>query len=167
MTVIKFKGTSINTNGEPPTSQKKAPSFTLIDADLKECSLKDFIGKRKLIATAPSLDTPVCSLSAKKFNDAAKEHPEITVLFISADLPFAQKRLCGVEKLENIKTLSLIRSKQFAEDWGLLIVDGPLQGLLARSVFVLDGDDTILYREIVEEVTQEPNYTKALEALLD
>ena len=166
MVVVKFKGSPMKTNGEPPAVGKKAPPFTLVDTDLHERSLKEFVGKRKLIATVPSLDTQVCSLSAKKFNDAAKQHPEDIIIFISADSPFAQKRICGVEKLDNIITLSLIRSKKFAEDLGLLIAEGPIQGLIARSVFVLDGDDTILYREIVEEITQEPGYEKAVQALI-
>ncbi len=166
MTTIKLKGNPVHTNGEPPAAGQKAPGFTLVDSDLKERSLKEFAGKRKLIATVPSLDTQVCSLSAKKFNDAAKQHPEVMVIFVSADLPFAQKRVCGVENLQNIITLSMVRSKKFAEDLGLLIMDGPLQGVIARSVFVLDGDDKILYREIVEEITQEPGYEKALAALL-
>lgn len=166
MTIVKLKGNPVHTNGEPPAVGHKAPSFTLVDGELKERSSREFSGKRKLIATVPSLDTPVCSLSAKKFNDAAKKHPEVMVIFISADSPFAQKRVCGAEHLQNIITLSLIRSKKFAEDLGLLITDGPLQGVIARSVFVLDGDDKILYREIVSEITHEPDYEKALQALL-
>jgi thiol peroxidase len=166
MATVKLKGNPVHTNGEPPAVGQKAPSFTLVDNDLQERTLKEFAGKRKVIATVPSLDTPVCSLSAKKFNDAIKQHPEVVVLFVSADSPFAQKRACGAENLQNVISLSLVRSKKFAEDLGLLIIDGPLQGFAARSVFVLDGDDKILYREIVEEITQEPNYEKALSALL-
>jgi len=166
MTTVKLKGNPIHTSGEPPQVGQKFPPFTLVDTELSERSSKEFAGKKKLIATVPSLDTPVCSLSAKKFNDAAKKHPEVMVIFVSADSPFAQKRVCGVENLQNIVTLSLLRSKKFAEDLGLLITDGPIQGVIARTVFVLDGDDKILYREIVPEITQEPDYEKALKALL-
>ncbi len=166
MVAIKFKGQSIRLSGEPPNVGDKAPDFSLTDTDLNERTLKEFSGRRKIIATVPSLDTPVCSLSAKKFNDAAQQHPDISIIFVSSDLPFAQKRVCGADNLKNILTLSMVRSKKFAEDYGILVTEGPLQGLTARVVFVLDKDNKVLYREIVEEITQEPGYEKALEALL-
>ena len=166
MANVKFKGALIHTNGELPAVGSKAPDFVLTDGDLKDHSLKEFHGKRKLISIVPSLDTGVCAMSAKKFNDAAKEHPEIFILCVSCDLPFAQKRFCHQENLQNILTLSMLRSKDFATKYGLLLVDGPLAGLASRAVLVLDEHDKVLYHELVSEITQEPNYKKALEVLL-
>ncbi len=165
MSSVKFKGSPVHTSGELPKVKTKAPDFVLTDGNLGDHSLKDFKGKRKLLSIVPSLDTGVCALSAKKFNDAAKQNPNIMILFVSADLPFAQKRLCQQEHLDNILTLSMLRSKDFARDYGILLVDGPLAGLCARAVVVLDENDNVLYTELVDEVTQEPNYQKALEAL--
>ena len=165
MASVKFKANPVQTNGELPKLQAKAPDFVLTDGNLQDHSLKDFKGKRKLLSIVPSLDTGTCALSAKKFNDAAKQNPNLMILFVSADLPFAQKRLCQQEHLENIMTLSMLRSKDFARDYGVLLVDGPLAGLCARSVVVLDENDNVLYTELVDEVTQEPNYIKALEVL--
>ncbi|MCE5316074.1 MAG: thiol peroxidase [Parachlamydia sp.] len=166
MVSVTFKGSKVQTNGELPQIGAKAPDFVLTDGDLKDHTLNDFSGKRKLISIVPSLDTDVCALSAKKFNDAAKSNPGIMILFISADLPFAQRRFCGNEGLKNILTLSMLRSKDFAEKYGVLIIDGPLAGLASRSVVVLDENDKVIYRELVPEITKEPNYQKALDAML-
>lgn len=166
MATVTLKGQPIHTNGSLPSLKSKAPDFKLVDQDLKERTLKEFHGKRKLLSIVPSLDTSVCSTSTKKFNEAIKNHPEVAVLVISADLPFAQKRICGQENIKNITTLSLIRSKDFAKDYGVLIQDGPIAGLCARSVLVLDEQDRVLYTELVPEITQEPDYEKALEVLL-
>ncbi len=165
MATVTFKGTPVHTNGDLPKYGEKAPDFTLTNGDLKDLTLKDFSGKRKLISIVPSLDTGVCALSAKKFNDAAKKDPNIVIIFVSCDLPFAQKRLCQQEKLENIHTLSMLRNKDFASKYGVLLTDGPLAGLAARSVVVLDENDRILYTELVSEITHEPDYQKALDAL--
>jgi len=166
MAQITLKGTPIQTSGQLPSIGSKAPDFKLVNSDLKDCSLSDYKGKRKILSIVPSLDTSVCSLSAKKFNQAIEKHPQIAVLVISADLPFAQKRVCGAENLKNITTLSMMRSKDFAKDYGILIQDGPLAGLCARSIVVLDENDKIMYTELVPEIAQEPNYDKALEAVL-
>lgn len=166
MASVTFKGAKVQTSGDLPQVGVKAPDFILTDSDLKDRTLNDFRGRRKLISIVPSLDTAVCALSAKKFNDAAKEHPGITILFVSADLPFAQKRFCVGDGLQNIVTLSMMRSKDFAQKYGILITDGPLAGLCSRSILVLDENDKVIYRELVPEITQEPNYQKALEALL-
>jgi thioredoxin-dependent peroxiredoxin len=166
MVQINFKGKPIHTSGDLPTIHSKAPDFTLVDAELRDRSLKDFKGKRKLISIVPSLDTPVCSLSTKKFNDTAKNHPEIMILVVSADLPFAQKRVCDHESVKNVVTLSLMRSKDFAKTYGVLIEDGPLAGITARAVLVLDENDQVVYREFVSEISQEPNYENALKVLL-
>jgi thiol peroxidase len=165
MAQVTFKSNPIQTSGELPKVGSKAPDFLLTDKDLNDHSLKDFKGKRKVLSFVPSLDTAVCSLSAKKFNQAMKDHNEAQVLIISADLPFAQKRLCTQEALENVTTLSLLRSKEAAKGYGVLIQDGPLAGLCARAIVVLDENDRVLYTELVPEITHEPNYDKALNVL--
>jgi thiol peroxidase len=162
---VKLKGSPIHTSGALPSIGSKAPDFVLVNQDLKDCTLKDFKGKRKLLYIVPSLDTAVCSLSTKKFNDTMKRNPQFLALIVSADLPFAQKRICGLEKMENIVTLSAMRSRDFAKAYGVLITDGPLAGICARAVLVLDQDDRIVYEELVPEITQEPNYEAALKAL--
>lgn len=166
MATITLKGNPIHTVGTFPSSGTKAPDFLLVDTDLNNRSLKDYAGKRKIISIVPSLDTSVCSTSAKKFNEQIKHHPEALVLLVSADLPFAQKRMCTAEKMKNIIPLSMMRDKKFAHDYGVLIEDGPLAGICARAVFVLDEHDRIVYTQLVPEITQEPDYDKALEALL-
>jgi thiol peroxidase len=143
----------------------KAPDFTLVDKDLHDRTLHEFHGKRKLLATVPSLDTGTCSIMTKHFNEFGKKHPNVLILTVSADLPFAQKRFCETENVHNVITLSMMRNKDFGKSYGILIQDGPLAGVLARSVFVLDEKDHILYTELVQEITQEPNYHKALEVL--
>ena len=164
MAKITLKGNPIHTSGSLPSLGSKAPEFKLVDRDLKDRALSEFKGKRKLISIVPSLDTSVCSTSAKKFNEKASALPNTVILVVSADLPFAQARLCGAEHLNNLVTLSLMRSKKFAEDYGVLIIDGPLAGLCARAVIVLDEHDKIIYTELVPEIAEEPNYKKALEA---
>ncbi len=166
MAKITLKGNPIHTNGNLPSVGTKAPDFQLVDADLNNRSLKDFKGKRKMIYIVPSLDTSVCSTSARKFNEQIQSHPEITVLVVSADLPFAQKRFCSVENVANIVPLSMMRSKEFAKAYGVLIEDGPLAGICARAVVVLDENDNVIYVEQVPEIAQEPNYDKALQLLL-
>ncbi len=166
MAKVLLKGNPVKTSGELPAVGATAADFVLIDQDLKERRLKEFKGKRKLLSIVPSLDTSVCSLSAKKFNDAAKKHSAHIFLVISADLPFAQKRVCNQEKIENVITLSMIRSKDFAKSYGILLEEGPLTGLCARAVLILDENDRVLYTELVPEITQEPNYEKALAILL-
>jgi thioredoxin-dependent peroxiredoxin len=165
MAKIAFKGSPIHTTGELPAVGSKAPDFRLVTQNLEDKTLKDFAGKKKLLSTVPSLDTGVCAASAKKFNEFAKKHPEIVFLVVSCDLPFAQKRFCSAEGVNNVLTLSMMRSKEFAEHYGLLIKDGPLAGLSARSVLILDSHNTILYTQLVPEITQEPDYDKAFQVL--
>jgi len=166
MASVKLKGNPIHTNGELPKVGAKAPDFLLVDGELQEKSLKDFKGKRMLLSFVPSLDTAVCSLSTKKFNDALKSHPEVVALVVSCDLPFAQKRMCSQEKVENIIPLSMMRNKNCAVDYGILIQDGPLAGLNARAIVVLDEQSQVIYIELVPDIVEEPNYDKALAALL-
>jgi thiol peroxidase len=143
----------------------KAPDFHLVDADLKDVRLADFKGKKKLLNIVPSLDTPTCALSTKKFNDFAKARNDVVILVISADLPFAQKRFCGAEGIQNVKPLSMMRSRNFAKDYGVLIQDGPLAGITARAVVVLDENDKVIYNQLVPDIGQEPNYEAAMAAL--
>lgn len=166
MAKITLKGTPVHTSGQLPALGNKAPDFKLVDGELHDRSLADYQGKRKLLNIVPSLDTAVCALSTKKFNEALAKHPEIAVLVISADLPFAQKRFCSAEHTKNVTPLSMMRSKDFGKDYGVLILDGVLAGLLARSIVILDEHNNVIYTEQVPEIGQEPNYEKALQALL-
>ena len=165
MATITLKGTPTTTNGTLPAVGASAPDFALVGSDLKDMSLADFAGKKKLLNIVPSLDTAVCALSTRRFNEHAKAHPDTVILIISADLPFAQKRFCGNEGLSNVITLSLMRSRQFAEDYGILLDSGPLAGLTARAVVVLDENNVVRYTELVPEIAQEPDYAAALAAL--
>ena len=165
MAKITLKGSPIHTNGSLPAIGAKAPDFILVDNDLNNRSLKDYKDKRKVLSIVPSLDTSVCAISTKKFNEKIKTHPEVIVLVVSADLPFAQKRMCSAEHVANVIPLSMMRNKEFAKTYGVLIEDGPLAGICARAVVVLDENDHVIYTEQVPEITQEPNYDKALDAL--
>jgi thiol peroxidase len=165
MAQIKLRGNPINTSGELPKVGTKAPDFHLVDADLKDVHLADFKGKKKLLNIVPSLDTPTCALSTKKFNEHATKYGDTVMLIVSADLPFAQKRFCSAENTNNVRTLSMMRSRNFAKDYGVLITDGPLAGITARAIVVLDANDNVKHTELVPEISQEPNYEAALAAL--
>jgi thioredoxin-dependent peroxiredoxin len=165
MATTKLKGSTVTTNGELPKVGAKAPDFHLVDPDLNDVRLSDFKGKKKLLNIVPSLDTGICAMSTKKFNDFAKSRSDVAAFTISADLPFAQKRFCSAENIANVKTLSMMRSRSFAKDYGVLLQDGPLAGITARSVVVLDENDKVLYSELVPEIAQEPNYEAAIAAL--
>ena len=163
---VNLKGKPVRLAGHLPPAHTKAPDFVLVDKELKDHTLAEFRGKKKILATVPSLDTATCSLMTKHFNEMAKKHPELVILTVSADLPFAQKRFCEHENVHNVLTLSMMRSKDFGRAYGVLIEEGPLAGVLARSVMLLDEKDHVLYTELVPEITQEPNYhalTKALQ----
>lgn len=165
MSLIHIKGKPFHTNGTLPAKGTISPNFVLVDRDLKDWSLSDFQGKKKLLYIVPSLDTPTCLTSTKKLEEAAKSLENVVILIISSDLPFAQKRICSLEHLELVKPLSMMRSKDFAHDYGILIKDGPLQGLTARGVVVLDEKNQVLYTELVAELSNEPNYEAALSHL--
>jgi thiol peroxidase len=165
MATITLKGNKITTNGELPKVGGAAPEFKLTDGTLTDRTLGDFKGKKKLLNIVPSLDTPTCATSTRMFNEHAKGRTDAVMLIISADLPFAQGRFCTGEKLENVVPLSMMRSKNFAKDYGVLIQDGPLAGITARAVVVLDANDKVLYTELVSEIADEPDYAKALAAL--
>jgi thiol peroxidase len=165
MATITLQGNACNTNGELPAIGSTAPDFTLVDAKLNDVHLADYAGKKKLLNIVPSLDTPVCATSTKKFNELVAERDDVVVLVVSADLPFASGRFCGMEGLENVLPLSLMRGKAFAKDYGVLITDGPLAGITARAVVVLDADNRVLYTQLVPEIADEPDYDAALAAL--
>ncbi len=165
MADITLKGTPVHTNGNILEIGAKAPDFLLVNKALEDVTLGQFSGQKKLLSIVPSLDTDTCAISTKKFNDFAKASPDKTILVISADLPFAQKRFCTQEHIENLHTLSMMRNKDFGKDYGILILDGPLAGALARSVIVLDEHDKVIYSELVSEISSEPNYEAALSLL--
>lgn len=165
MASVTLKSNPVTLVGELPAVGSKAPNFKLVDTGLADRTLADYAGKKKLISIVPSLDTPVCATSTIKFNKAAKADPDLVVLIVSSDLPFAASRFCTGEKLENVITLSMMRDKDFAKDYGVLIADGPLAGLTARAVVALDGNDKVLYTQLVPEITDEPDYDKALAVL--
>lgn len=142
----------------------RAPDFRLVNKDLQDMGLADFAGKRKLLNIVPSLDTPVCAISTRKFSEHARGRGDVAVLIVSADLPFAAGRFCSTEGIDNVVTLSMMRSRSFAKDYGVLITDGPLAGIAARSVVVLDANDRVVYTELVPEILQEPDYEKAIAA---
>lgn len=164
MATVTFKGNQVHTSGELPKKGQKAPSFTLVGADLKERSLSDFSGKKKVLTINPSYDTGVCQNTARGFNQKVGERGDTVVLAISEDLPFAQKRFCEAEGLDHVVPLSAFRSR-FAEDYGVKLTDGPLQGLTARAVLVLDESDQVVHDQLVGEITDEPDYDAALAAL--
>ena len=165
MATITLQGNACNTNGELPAVGSTAPDFTLVDAKLNDVQLADYAGKKKLLNIVPSLDTPTCATSTKKFNELIAERDDGVVLVVSADLPFASSRFCGMEGIDNVLPLSLMRGKGFAKDYGVLITDGPLAGITARAVVVLDADNRVLYTQLVPEIADEPDYDAALAAL--
>ncbi len=165
MTEITLQGNKINTNGDVPKVGSAAPEFILVDSDLNDISLSNYDGKNIILNVIPSLDTPVCQKSTKIFNEKASDLSDTVVLAVSADLPFAMKRFCSVESIESVKPLSMMRSRNFAKDYGVLITDGPLSGITARAVIVIDKNKKIIYSELVQEIANEPNYEAALNCL--
>ena len=165
MAQVTLHGSSMNTNGDLPTVGSAAPDFRLVDGELNDVGLADFAGKKKLLSIVPSLDTPTCATSTKKFNQAMAGKSDAVALVISADLPFASGRFCDAEGIKNVINLSMMRSRNFGKDYGVLIEDGPLAGITARAVVVLDADNKVVYTQLVPEITEEPDYDAALAAL--
>jgi len=165
MANVTLGGNPINVAGNFPKAGDSAPDFSLTGKDLKEVSLKDFAGKRKVINIVPSLDTPVCQTSTRKFNEKAGALPNTVVLVVSGDLPFAMKRFCEAEGIANVTTLSTLRGRDFHGKYGVDITDGPLRGLTARGVVVLDENNKVKYSQLVPEIKDEPDYDAALAAL--
>ena len=165
MAEITLKGNACNTCGDLPAVGAAAPEFTLVGADLSESTLASFAGKKVIISTVPSFDTPVCATSVKAFNQKAGSVENTVVVNVSKDLPFAQKRFCESNQLEHVTNLSAFRCDDFGKSFGVSIVDGPLKGLLARSIVVLDADGKVAYTELVPEIAEEPNYDAAIAAV--
>lgn len=166
MATVEMGESRFKLNGELPAVGDKAPNFTLVDGDLQDQNLSDFSGRKKLLNIFPSMDTPTCALSTKKFNEHAKVYDDTVMFMISADLPFAQKRFCGNEGLQNVVPLSLMRGgDDFGKHYGVMITEGPLAGITARAVVVIDANDKVVYTELVDNIGDEPDYNAALEAL--
>lgn len=164
MATITFQGRPLQTSGELPAVGTKAPQFTLVNGQLADVTLTTYAGKKKVLNILPSLDTPVCAASTRKFNEKVNAMDHAVVLIISQDLPFAQGRFCESEGLKNVIPLSTFRSS-FPDDFGVRLMDSILAGLTARAVMVLDEHNTVIYTELVQELANEPNYELALAAL--
>lgn len=162
---VHFQGNPVHVAGKLPQPGEKAKAFKLVAKDLSDVALSSLAGKRKVLNIFPSIDTGVCAASVRKFNQLASTLENTTVLCISADLPFAQSRFCGAEGLNNVITLSTLRGAEFKNDYGVAISDGPLAGLTARAVVVIDDNDNVIYSQLVSEITEEPDYNAALAAL--
>ena len=159
---VTLGGNPIEVAGSFPAKGSQAPAFSLVGKDLADVTLASLAGKRKILNIFPSVDTPTCATSVRKFNQSANDLKNTVVLCISADLPFAQSRFCGAEGLDNVQTLSTMRGREFLEAYGVAIKTGPLAGLAARAVVVLDENDRVLHSELVSEIKQEPDYAPAL-----
>lgn len=165
MAQVTFQGNPVEVGGTLPAVGQTAPAFTLVATDLSEKSLSDFAGKRKVLNIFPSIDTGVCSKSVRTFNERATALENTVVLCISADLPFALARFCGAEGIENVTSLSTFRCNSFKQDYGTNLTSGPLAGLNARAVVVLDENDKVLHSQLVAEIAEEPDYDAALAVL--
>ena len=162
---ITLGGNPIQVGGTLPKAGATAPAFKLVAKDLSDATLENFAGKRKVLNIFPSVDTPTCATSVRQFNTKASQLKNTVVLCISADLPFAQSRFCGAEGLDNVQTLSTMRGREFIQDYGVAIESGPIAGLTARAVVVLDENNRVLHSELVNEIKNEPNYEAALAVL--
>ncbi len=162
---VTLGGNAIQIGGTLPQVGTTAPEFKLVAKDLSDTTLETFAGKRKVLNIFPSVDTPTCATSVRKFNERASQLNNTVVLCISADLPFAQSRFCGAEGLDNVQTLSTMRGRDFLQNYGVAIESGPITGLTARAVVVLDENNKVLHSELVSEIKNEPNYDAALAVL--
>lgn len=160
-----MKGNPVNTSGDLPAVGSDARDFTLTGTDLATITLGDYAGKKVVLNIFPSIDTPVCALSVRTFNTEITKHPDTVVLCISRDLPFAHARFCGAEGIENVVSASVMRDLSFGDDYGVTLAEGPLKGLLARAVVVIDENKKIIYSQLAPEISQEPDYASALAAL--
>lgn len=165
MTTVTLQGNPFRVDGNLPAVGGIAPALTLTNGDLADVSLDNFAGKRKVLNIVPSLDTPTCAISTRKFNESAASLDNAVVLVISADLPFAAKRFCATEGLNNVAHLSTFRHPEFMQAWGVRLAEGPLLGLTARAVVVLDQSNKVLHSQLVPEIADEPDYSAALKLL--
>lgn len=166
MAKITFKDGEVNTIGELPKKDTQAPDFTLVGSDLSEIKLSDNKGKYIVLNIFPSLDTGVCAASVRKFNKEASNLNNTVILAVSADLPFAAGRFCTTEGIQNVHPASVFRNAEFGKNYGVLMVDGPLKGLLARAVVIIDPKGNISYTELVPEITVEPDYQAAINSIV-
>jgi len=162
MAEITIKGDPVNTCGELPKAGTRAPDFVLTKPDLSDITLKDIKGKKVILNIFPSIDTPVCSMSVRKFNEEITKFPGTEVVCVSMDLPFAHSRFCETEGIKNVTSASELRNRNFGNDYGIRISEGPLAGLLARSIVILDENSKVLFSKIVTELTEEPDYEEVL-----
>jgi thioredoxin-dependent peroxiredoxin len=165
MSKVTLKGNPVNTIGDLPVVGAKAPEFSLVGSNLADVKNTDFAGKRMVLNIFPSLDTATCAASVRRFNVEASKLDNAVVVCISKDLPFAHGRFCTTEGIANVVSASEFRSNAFGKNFGVMITDGPLQGLMARAVVVLDKDGTVLHSQLVAEITEEPDYQSALDTL--
>ncbi len=165
METVYFSGNECHTYGSVPAVDSVAPEFSLVDVDLKELTRESFPGKKIVLNIFPSLDTAVCAMSVRRFNQEAAKKDDVAVLCVSMDLPFAAKRFCTLEGLNNVYPASAFRSPEFAKNYGVQLIDGSLKGLLARAVVIIDENHRVIYRELVNEITHEPDYEAALKMI--
>lgn len=158
-------GEPLDVAGTLPKIGQTAPAMALTNTDMQDVTLETFAGKRKVFNIIPSVDTPTCAMSTRHFNELASNLTDTVVLVVSADLPFAAKRFCGAEGLDNVETLSTFRHPEFLEAWGVALRNNPMEGLCARAVVVLDADNQVLHSELVSELKNEPDYDAALAVL--
>ena len=165
MAKITLKGNEVNTNSDIVSQGSDAPDFILVNSDLQDVNLSSFDGKNKILSIVPSLDTPVCQKSTLVFNEKVAGLEDTVMLIVSSDLPFAMKRFCTNESLDNVMPVSMMRSRNFAKDYGVLLVDGPLSGITTRAIVTISKDDKVLHSELVTEIADEPNYQAALDSI--
>lgn len=165
MAKVTLKGNEVNTNSNIVEVGSSAPNFVLVDSELNDVNLENFSGKNKVLSIVPSLDTPVCQKSTKIFNEKVNDLDDTVMLIVSSDLPFAMKRFCTSESLENVIPVSMMRSRNFAKDYGVLLIDGPLSGITTRAIVTISKDNKILHSELVSEIADEPNYQAALDSI--
>ena len=165
MAQVTLKGNPVQTIGNLPAIGETAPGFSLVDKDLKEISMQDFAGKKIVLNIFPSVDTPTCAMSVRRFNAEIAKRDNAVAVCASMDLPFAHARFCGAEGLENVVSASAFRQPEFGERYGVRITDGPLKGLFARAVVVVDEKGQVIYNQLVPEIAEEPDYDAALKAL--
>jgi thiol peroxidase len=165
MASVTLRGNACNLAGTMPKAGDPAPEFTLVKSDLSPVTLEGLGAKKKVLVTVPSLDTPVCQTETRKFNEKASALGNVEVIIVSSDLPFAQKRFCETEGIKSVTAASDLRDRAFAQRYGVAIADGPLQGVMARAVFVVGSDNKVEYTELVPEIGQEPDYDKVLAAV--
>lgn len=167
MTTVYFKGIPCHIYGNLPHIGERAPSFILVGKNLDEIKSMNLLGKQVLLNIFPSFDTGVCAMSVRRFNEEATKLKNTVVLCVSMDLPFAASRFCAVEGIENVFTASAFRAPMFSQKYGMQLIDGPLEGLFARSIVIIDKDGIVKYTQLVEEITNEPDYSAAIVALDD